>query len=102
MTCFHTAFTVHPVLKLTLTPTPTITYPHPHPYPHPRFSNADVYFLTVMAEAHQVVSQIAKKENKLAWSCQMRLMPISFFVNSERTVLLSVKYDLDPTLPPYL
>ena len=29
MTCFHTVFTVHPVLKLTLTPTPTITYPHP-------------------------------------------------------------------------
>ena len=27
-------------------------------------------------------------------------MPILFFVNSERTVLLSVKRDLDPPLPP--
>ena len=49
-----------------------------------------------MAEAHQVVSEIANKENKLAWSCQMRLMLILFFVNSERTVLLSVKCDLNP------
>ena len=28
-------------------------------------------------------------------------MPILFFVNCERTVLFSVKRDLEPPLPPY-
>lgn len=88
MTCFHTAFTLSlnspppsPLLTLTLVlATPMSIFNR----------NGRSASSGVRDRQHK------NKENKLAWSCQMKLMLILFFVNSERTVLLSVKCDLDP------
>ena len=86
--CIQGFYSICPIHESTPPPPPLPTGPQSMPR----------LFLIIMAEAHQVMSEIVNKEYKLTWSCQMRLMFISFFVNSERTVFLSVKCDLDPSL----